>query len=80
MDNAPIEFYNLEKDPEAMNNVYDQHKIIANYYLTNLKKWITSQKLIKNALLKGDPAKRDLDMKQIDDKTLENLKALGYIK
>lgn len=80
MENAPIEFYDLANDPEAMINVYEQHKITANYYLINLKKWITSQKLIKEALIKGDPTKRDLDLKQIDEKTLENLKALGYIK
>jgi arylsulfatase A-like enzyme len=80
MENAPIEFYDLDEDPEAMNNIYEQNKISANYYLTHLKKWITSQTLIKNALLKGDPAKREIDMKQIDEKTLENLKALGYIK
>ena len=80
MENAPIEFYDLNEDPEAMNNVYEQHEITANYYLTNLKKWITSQKLIKEALIKGDPTSRDLDMKKIDEKTLENLKALGYIK
>ena len=80
MENAPIEFYDLNEDPSAMNNVYEQNKITANYYLTNLKKWITSQKLIKNALLKGDPAKREVDLKKIDEKTIENLKALGYIK
>jgi hypothetical protein len=48
--------------------------------LVHLKKWITSQNLIKNALLEGDPSKREMDMDQIDEKTLENLKALGYIK
>ena len=80
MENAPIEFYDLEKDPEAMFNIYEQNQIIANYYLTKLKKWVTSQIIIKNALLTEDPAKREIDMKQIDEKTLENLKALGYIK
>jgi arylsulfatase A-like enzyme len=80
MDNAPLEFYDLEKDPEAMRNIFEQNKIVAYSYLAKLKKWIVSQKLIKEALLKGDPSKRDLDMKQIDEKTLENLKALGYIK
>jgi arylsulfatase A-like enzyme len=80
MENAPIEFYDLEKDPGAMNNVYEQNKILAHFYLTNLKKWITSQTLIKQALLKGDPSEREIDMKRIDEKTLENLKALGYIK
>lgn len=80
MENAPLEFYELENDPDAMNNVYEQNTIVANYYLVNLTKWIMSQKLIKNTLLKGDPAKMDLDIKQLDEKTLENLKALGYIK
>lgn len=80
MENAPLEFYDLADDPEAMNNTYEKNKIIAHYYLTKLKKWITSQKLIKNALLTGDPAKRELNIKQIDKETLENLKALGYIK
>ena len=80
MENAPLEFYDLADDPEAKNNAYEQNKIIAHFYLTKLKKWITSQKLIKSMLLKGDSAKRELDMKQIDKETLENLKALGYIK
>ena len=80
MENAPIEFYDLERDPEAMNNIYDENSITANFYLAKLKKWITSQTLIKKALLRGDPAKREIDMKQIDKKTLENLKALGYIR
>ncbi len=80
MENAAIEFYDLENDPEAANNVYEQNKITADFYLTNLKKWVISQKMIKEAVLTGDPAKRELDMKQIDEKTLENLKALGYIK
>ncbi len=80
MENAAIEFYDLENDPEAVNNVYEQNKITADFYLTNLKKWIISQKMIKEVVLTGDPAKREIDMKQIDEKTLENLKALGYIK
>jgi len=80
VENASIEFFDLVKDPEAMNNVYEQNNITANYYLTNLKKWIASQNLIKKALLKGDPAKREVDFKQIDKKTIENLRALGYIK
>jgi arylsulfatase A-like enzyme len=77
---APLEFYNLDNDPEAMTNVYEQNKILAHFYLTNLKKWIVGQNLIKDVLLKADPSKREIDMKQIDEKTLENLKALGYIK
>jgi arylsulfatase A-like enzyme len=80
MENAPIEFYDLENDPDAMKNVYEQNQILAHYYLTILKKWITSQTLIRDALLKGDPSVREIDMKQIDEKTLENLRALGYIK
>jgi arylsulfatase A-like enzyme len=80
MEDGAIEFYDLANDPEAVNNVYEQNKITGDFYLTNLKKWIISQKMIKEAVLTGDPSKRDLDMKQIDEKTLENLKALGYIK
>ncbi len=80
IEHASIEFYDLEKDPKAMTNVYEQNRITANYYLTNLKKWITGQNLIKEALLKGDPSKREIDLNQIDENTLENLRALGYIK
>ncbi len=79
-ENKQIEFYDLETDPEAMKSVYEQNRISVNFYLNNLRKWIVSQNLIKDALLKGDPAKREIDMNQIDEKTLENLKALGYIK
>ncbi|UCE40445.1 MAG: hypothetical protein JSV17_13425 [Candidatus Aminicenantes bacterium] len=36
--------------------------------------------LSEKALFKGDPVKREIDIKQIYEKILENLKALGYIK
>jgi hypothetical protein len=53
---------------------------MANFLLVRLKKWVASQELIKNAVLGKDPPAKDIGYDQIDKKTLENLKALGYIK
>lgn len=80
MGNAPVEFYDLENDPQALENVYEQNKILAHYYLTDLKKWIASQKLIKDIIFERGSSRHEIDMREIDEKTLENLKALGYIK
>ncbi len=77
---APAEFYDLAEDPVAENNIFRQEDVMANYMLTKLKKWIAAQGLIKNAVLGKDPAEKDIRYDQIDKKTLENLKALGYIK
>ena len=53
---------------------------MAQYMLTTLKKWLAAQELIKTAVLGKDPSEKDIGYDQIDKKTLENLKALGYIK
>lgn len=77
---GPIEFYDLAKDPLAEKNIYQQENVMANYTLTTLKKWIAAQELIKKAVLEKDPSEKDIRYDQIDKETLENLKALGYIK
>lgn len=75
-----VEFFDLEKDPKEKNEIYTRDNIRANFMLANLKKWLNKQRLIKEILLMDDPSKKELDLKNIDKKTLENLKALGYIK
>lgn len=77
---APVEFYNLAEDPQAENNIYREDDVGANYMLTMLKKWIAAQELVKTAVLGKDPSQKEIEYDQIDKETLENLKALGYIK
>ena len=75
-----MRFYDLEKDPEEKNNIYSGDNIRANFYLSSLKKWLASQQLIRKFLITGDASGDEADLKRIDNQTLENLKALGYIK
>jgi arylsulfatase A-like enzyme len=79
-EDAPTEFYDLAQDPPAENNIYRQDDVMASYMLTTLKKWIAAQELIKAAVLGKSPSDKDIRYDQIDKETLENLKALGYIK
>jgi len=79
-EDAPAEFYDLAQDPQAENNIFQEESVIANYMLTTLKKWIAAQELIKAAVLGKAPSDKDIRYDEIDKETLENLKALGYIK
>ena len=79
-DDAPVEFYDLAEDPRAENNIYQEENVVANYMLTKLKKWIAAQELVKTAVLGKAPSEKEIGYEQIDKETLENLKALGYIK
>jgi len=74
------EFYDLEKDPQEKNNLFDRDNIIANFMLADLKRWIARQKKIKDLIFESEISEEESDNRQIDKKTLENLKALGYIK
>lgn len=74
------EFYDLEKDPEEKNNLFTRDNIIANFMLADLKKWIVEQNKIRDLIFEGEIPEEESDDRQIDKKTLENLKALGYIK
>jgi len=74
------EFYDLEKDPKEKNNLFTRDNIIANFMLVDLKKWIARQKKIRDLIFEGEIPEEESDNRQIDKKTLENLKALGYIK
>ncbi len=79
-DNDPVEFYDLEKDPHAENNIYQRGDIVANRMLEILKRWIATQEVIRSAVLEKNPSEMEIGYDQIDKETLENLKALGYIK
>ena len=74
------EFYDLEKDPKEKNNLFTRDNIIANFMLADLKKWIVEQNKIRDLIFEGEIPEEESDDRQIDKKTLENLKALGYIK
>ena len=74
------EFYDLEKDPKEKNNLFDRDNIIANFMLADLKRWIARQKKIRDLIFEGEILEEESNNRQIDKKTLENLKALGYIK
>jgi len=74
------EFYDLEDDPKEKNNLFDRDNIIANFMLADLKRWIARQKKIKDLIFESEISEEESDNRKIDKKTLENLKALGYIK
>lgn len=77
---APMEFYRLAEDPQAEDNIFRKDDVVANHILTMLKKWIASQELVKTAVLGKGLSEKEIEYDQIDKETLENLKALGYIK
>jgi len=74
------QFFNLENDPEEEHNLFSEENILAQYYMSELKKWITGQKLTRSLLIGEEITDREIDQKQIDQKTLDNLRTLGYIK
>ncbi len=78
-EDGQIKFYDLNKDPQEQVNLYAKENIRANYMLGELKKWINKQRNLKKILIqrKSPQGKRK---SEIDEKTLDNLKALGYIK
>ena len=79
-DEEPPEFYDLRKDPQADHNIYHQEHVIANYMMAVLKKWIAEQELIKMRIFGKLSPKSKIKYDQIDKETIEDLKALGYIK
>jgi arylsulfatase A-like enzyme len=78
--NIQTEFYDLEKDPKERNNLFNRDNIIANFMLADLKRWLARQKKIRDLIFEGVISEEESENRQIDKKTLENLKALGYIK
>lgn len=74
------EFYDLLLDPNEIENIYEKDRIRAEYFLTILKKRMEKQKITRALLIKSVSSKKEPDLNQIDKKTLENLKTLGYIK
>jgi arylsulfatase A-like enzyme len=74
------QFFDLETDPGEKRNLYSEENLLANYYLTQLKKWMAGQSLTRSLLLGKSEGDREVDQEDIDEKTLENLKTLGYIK
>jgi arylsulfatase A-like enzyme len=79
-DDAPTEFFDLTIDPQAENNIYNQEIVMANYMQTILKKWIAKQEFIKMSIFGKHSTKSEIRYDQIDKETIEDLKALGYIK
>ncbi|MFQ6083022.1 MAG: sulfatase [Candidatus Aminicenantia bacterium] len=71
-----IEYYDLEKDPYEKVNLFNQGNVVQDFYLTELKKYIKKQRQ-KRKFLRISP--RYIKLKDLDRKTLDNLKALGYI-
>lgn len=73
------EYYDLVEDPLEANEIYSLSDIEANYLLGELKKWLERQRFIRAVLFDKD-GQATFQKEKIDKKTLENLKALGYIK
>lgn len=63
-----LEFYDLSKDPDEENNLYDGDSAVAKQMSSKLTQWLDTV-----ALEKSEPA-------SLDRETIENLKALGYIQ
>ena len=69
----------MEEDLLEANEMYSLSDIEANYLFTELKKWLERQRFIRAVLFDKDTQVK-FQREKIDEKTLENLKALGYIK
>lgn len=74
-----VQFYDLKKDPKEQKNLYTQQSVRANYMLVELKKWVDRQRAIRKHLIQRKGHEK-VQERKIDKRTLENLKALGYIK
>jgi arylsulfatase len=79
-DSLPFEFYDLQNDPEEKNNIFSESDIMANYLLTEIRRWIAKQAAIKETIIGKGPGKSSIDYDKIDKRTLDNLRDLGYIK
>ncbi len=79
-ESGELAFFDLTVDPEERHNLYGFDNIMANYLLAELKRWKDRQRLIKRVLLIDEPVENEIQLKNIDRKTIENLRALGYIK
>lgn len=69
----PFELYDIEKDPNELNNLIDIETGIADELKRELFKWMEAPKGV-NGLT---PQKKDVS---IDKETEENLRSLGYIE
>ena len=65
--------YNLRKDPQEKRNLIGSSEIIKNYFRQQFSIWLHQQRALRE-IIKG--AGR---VSEIDEATLKNLKALGYI-
>lgn len=72
-------YFDMDEDPMEANEMYSLSDIEANYLFTELKKWLEKQRFIRAVLFDKDTQVK-FQRDKIDKKTLENLKALGYIK
>ncbi|MDZ7833042.1 MAG: sulfatase [Desulfobacterales bacterium] len=66
------ELFDLQKDPAEQNNCFNERPLIAGYYLQKLKRY---QDQNERAGTGGD-----VNIENLDEKTLNQLKELGYIK
>jgi len=78
-DHVP-EFYDLLADPEERTNLHQETGIEENRLMVEIRKWKTRQALLRKVLVGAAPGKNRVDYEKLDRETLENLRALGYIK
>ena len=67
------ELYNLREDPQEKINLMDSNEIIENYFRQQLSIWLHQQRSLRR-IFRGFER-----VSEIDEATLKNLKALGYI-
>jgi len=67
------ELYNLQDDPQERINLMGSSEIIDNYFKQQLSIWLHQQRVLREIIRGAGKAA------EIDEATLKNLKALGYI-
>ena len=67
------ELYNLQDDPQERTNLMGSSEIIDNYFKQQLSIWLHQQRVLREIIRGAGKAA------EIDEDTIKNLKALGYI-
>jgi len=71
--NGDEELYNLRDDPQERRNLMESSEIIENYFRQQFSIWLHQQRYLRG-IFRGSEG-----VFEIDEATLKNLKALGYI-
>ncbi|MHC4943574.1 MAG: sulfatase family protein [Planctomycetota bacterium] len=73
MAGTEYELYNVYEDPHELDNIASEHPQIVDHLSKVLIQWYLSGSPLKNRI-------KDLDLESLDEKSIEMLRALGYVK